>query len=130
MNINRGGIQGFMPKQSFDGEQVGTVFIKVGTKSMAERVAGKAYFPSKTSFMFMDMSGKVKGVNRLVRISLLGKEPAGRPAVLKPVLSEDIQSSLRENSIAVFSCFGMADMDAKISAFDIFVLKMADFTNA
>ena len=130
MNINRGGIQRFMPKQGFDSEQVGTVFIKVGTKRMTERMAGKPFFPSKPTFMLMDMSGKKKGIDRPVGICLFWKEPTGRPVVLKPVLSEDIQSSLGENSIAVFSCFGMADMNPEIPAFDIFILKVADFTNA
>lgn len=39
MNINRSRIQRFMPKQSFDGEQVGTVFVKVGAKRMTERAS-------------------------------------------------------------------------------------------
>ena len=66
MNIDRGGIQSFMPKQSFDGEQVGAIFIKVGAKRMSERVAGKAFFPSKTAFMLMDVSGNLLPVNTSV----------------------------------------------------------------
>ena len=94
MNINRSGSQRFMPKQSFDGEQVGTVFVKVGAKRMTERVAGKPFWSSKTAFMLMDMSGKIKGINGSVGICLFWKEPASRPVVLKPVLGEDIQGSL------------------------------------
>lgn len=129
MNIDRGGIQRFMPKQSFDGEQVGAIFIKVGAKRMSERMAGKAFFPSKTAFMLMDVSGKEKGIDGSGRIMLFWKKPAGRAPVLKPVLSKEIQGSFRENGIAVLSCFGMTDMDTVIPAFNIFVLKLADFPN-
>ena len=130
MNVDRGGIQGFMSKQSFDGEQVRTVFIKVCAKSVPERMAGETFFPAKTAFVLMDVSGKEKSVNGSGRVELFREEPAGRPPVLKPVLGKEVQGGFGKNGITVLSCLGMADMDTEIPAFDIFVLKVADFANA
>ena len=64
-----------MSEQGFNGEQIRSVFIKVGAKSMAERVAGKPFFPAKTAFMLVDVSGKKKGINRPIWICLFWKEP-------------------------------------------------------
>ena len=41
VDIERGGIQGFMAKEGLDGEEVGAVFVQVGAEGMPERMAGK-----------------------------------------------------------------------------------------
>ena len=66
-----------MSKQSFDGEQVRTVFIKVCAKGVPERMAGETFFPAKTAFVLMDVSGKEKSVNGSGRVEK--SQPVGRP---------------------------------------------------
>ena len=55
VNVNRGGMQGFMSQKSLNGKQIHPVFIQMGTKSVTEGVAGKPAFPSQPVLMCMDM---------------------------------------------------------------------------
>ena len=130
MDINRGGIQGFMSKDSLYCQQVSAVFIKVRTKGMPERMAGDAPRPSQAVFVFMDMPGKEKGVNRAAGISLLREEPSAGAAAFEPVLREDIEGILRQDGIPVFPAFGMRDVDPHIGTVDILITEMADFADA
>jgi len=43
MNIDGCGFQRFMTKQGFYGHKISTVFIEVCSKSMSERMTGKAF---------------------------------------------------------------------------------------
>lgn len=45
MDIDRGGIQGFMSKQGLNGKQVCAILIKVCAKGMPERVTGEMVRP-------------------------------------------------------------------------------------
>lgn len=56
MNIDRSGDQGFMSEDCFDGQQIGTVFVKMSAQSMAERMAGESFRSAQTFFMPVDMS--------------------------------------------------------------------------
>jgi len=55
VDIDGGGMQGFMPHKSFNGKQVCAVFIQMCAKGMAEGMAGKPAFPSQPVLMGMDM---------------------------------------------------------------------------
>lgn len=75
-----------MPEQRFNGEQVGSVFIKVGAKCVPKRMAGETVLPAKFGFF-----GGNKLVYRIRSHGLLGvipvreQEPHG-PAGMEPVL--------------------------------------------
>ncbi len=51
MDIDCGRVYGFMSKQGFNGKKVCSVFIKMGTKSMAECMAGNPVFPPQLLFV-------------------------------------------------------------------------------
>lgn len=92
MHVNGGGVQGFMPKESLDGKQVGTILVKMGAEGMAEGMAGQTVWPAKPLLVGMDMSGEIEGVDGLVSTMLFWKEPVCGSAVSKPVLGQDGKS--------------------------------------
>ena len=55
VDVDRGGLQGFMTHKSFYGKQIRSVFIQVCTKSMAEGMAGKPVFPAQSVLMGVDV---------------------------------------------------------------------------
>ena len=89
VDIDRCRFQRFMTHQGFDRQEIGSVFIKVGSESMAEGMAGKAFRPAKILFVRSDMTGKEEGIDWPGRIRLFREKPACRPAAFKPVLGED-----------------------------------------
>ena len=93
MDVNRGGMQGFMSHKCFYGKQIRTVFIQVCTKSMAEGMTGKPALPSQSVFVGMDMSREKEGINGSVLAGLLWEEISHRPATCKPVLCQKVKSS-------------------------------------
>ena len=56
VDVDRGGMQGFMSHKCFYGKQIRTVFIQVCTKSMAEGMTGKPALPPQSVFVGMDVS--------------------------------------------------------------------------
>ena len=65
--------------ERFQSEQVGSVFIMVGGKSMAECVTGKTVLPSEFFFVCKDKAGDTLVIDGSVRFFLLWKEPVFRP---------------------------------------------------
>lgn len=69
--------------ERFQSEQVGSVFIMVGGKSMAECVTGKTVLPSEFFFVCKDKAGDTLVIDGSVRFFFCGKsqsfgrEPAG-----------------------------------------------------
>lgn len=130
MHIDKSGIQGLMPKDRLDSEDICTIFIQVGPQGMPEGMAGKPPWPAKEVFMFVDVSGKEKGIDRPVWISLFRKEPAHRSARLEPVLCENIKSISGEGRKAFCLVLGMANTYFHITAADIIITQMTDLANA
>ncbi len=82
-----------MSRECFDGKKNCPIFIKMGTKSMTEGMAGETMLPPQTLLMGMNMSGEKKGLNGSVLVlELLWKQPVRGLATSKPVMSKDIQS--------------------------------------
>lgn len=129
MDIDGRGFQRFMAEQCFNGHKINPVFIEACSKSMPERMAGKASGLSEFCLVFCDMSGEIKGVNGFCGISLFRKKVAGWPATGKPVLGKDIKSRLGENGITVRTVFAMSDVDAHVFPLDVFITEIADFTD-
>ena len=94
VNINSGGIQGLMSKESFDREEVGAVFIEVCAEGVAKRMAGEPPWPAEAVLMGMDVPGEEEGVDRPVLPILLWEKITQRLSAGKPVLSQDVQSGL------------------------------------
>ena len=92
MNIEQGRIQGLVSHEIFDGQQVCPVFIKVGSKSVPERMAGDPVLPSKEIFMGPHMTADIKSINGTGRICLFREKPPGWSIVCKPVFGKDIKS--------------------------------------
>lgn len=90
MDIDGGGGEGSVSKISLDGQKISSVFIKMSTKSMAERMTGDTSWPPEPVFVFMNVPGQKKGIDRALGICLFRKEPSFRLAIFKPVLSKDI----------------------------------------
>lgn len=130
MDIDRGGVNGFMPKKRLDREKVNAVLVKVCAKGMAEGMAGDTGFPPEAQLLFMDMPGKIKSVNGFVGMELLREKPAPGFSVGIPILGQDIKSVLRKDSKAVRAVLAMGDMDTHMGAADIVIAQMADFPNA
>lgn len=91
MDINDCGIEGFMPHKSLYGKQVCAIFIKMCTESMPERMTGQSFRPSQSLFMFMDMAGEIKGIDRSGRIGLFWEKPLRWAVILKPVFCQEIE---------------------------------------
>ena len=91
MNVDQGRIQGLVSHEIFDGQQVCPVFIKVGSKSVPERVAGDPVLPSKEIFMGPHMTADIKSINGTGRIGLFRKKPFRWTTVFKPVSGKEIQ---------------------------------------
>lgn len=91
MDIDDGGVDGFMTKERFDGEQVGAVFIKVGAKSMAPGMGGNAVLPAEPCFMLSHMAHDIIGRIRLGGVAPGGKEPASRASIGVPVSGKNVQ---------------------------------------
>lgn len=127
MNVDQGRIQGLVSHEIFDGQQVCPVFIKVGPKSVPERVAGDPVLPSKEIFMGSYMTADIKSINGTGRIGLFRKKPFRWTTVFKPVSGKEIQGLLGKDGVAVGTAFGMGDMDPHIFAFDITVTEVTDF---
>ena len=94
VDINGGRIQGFMPEERLDCEEVGAVFVQVSAEGMPERMAGEPSGPTEAVLMGMDVPGKEEGVDRPVLPILLWEEIAHRLSAGKPVLSQDVQGGL------------------------------------
>lgn len=84
----------FMSHKCFNGEQIGPVFVKVGTESVVERMAGDTPGPAQMAFMLMDVSGEEESVNGLIPSGLLREKIPPWTAIGEPVESEDIQGVL------------------------------------
>lgn len=93
MDVDRGGMQGFMTHKRFYGKQIGSVFIQVSAKSMAEGMTGEPPFPAQPVLVCMDMPGKEEGVDGSVPAALLWEKISHRPAAFKPVPGQQIQGS-------------------------------------
>ena len=118
-----------MPKQCFNGKQIGSIFIKVDAKCVPEGMAGKAVLPAKFGFF-----GGNKLVYRIrghmpLRVILVGEEKSSWPAGMEPVLGQDIEGIPGKNGIAVRTGFGMTDMDAHGRAADILITESTGFPN-
>lgn len=85
MDVNEGGMQGFMPHQMLNCKQIRTILIKVGAKSMTERMGGQPVFPSKPCFVLGYPAHNIEGTAGSAFIPLGEKEPVVRPAISKPV---------------------------------------------
>lgn len=97
------------------------------TEGMPERMTGDTLRPAESSFVCVDMSGKIKRINGFARIKLFWKKPACRLIVCEPVLREDIQRFMRKNGIAVRTIFRAGDVNTHLLPFDMFIAEMADF---
>ena len=56
MDIDNGGTDRLMSHKGFYSKQVSTILVKMGAKSMAERMAGQSFWPAEPPFMFMDVA--------------------------------------------------------------------------
>ena len=79
MDVDCGRSYGFVSKQGFDRKEVSSIFVKVGTKSMPECMAGDPVFPPQPFFMQGDVPRDMFMVQRPGGIPLLGKEPIPGP---------------------------------------------------
>lgn len=129
MHVKCSGMNGFVSQQGFYGKKVCSVFVKVCTKSVAERMAGKAGFPAKTEFVCADSLVHRVGNSRAFRIFGVREKPVLRSAAGEPVIGENLQGVHRKNGIAVRAIFGMPDMDTHVSTGNIFVFESADFAD-
>lgn len=130
MYINGSRIQGFMPKEGLDCEKIRTIFIEMGTKSVAERVAGKAMVPAKSGFP--GKKGLIYGVRNhvLFGVAVLRKKPTHRSAAGSPVIGKDLESKGRKNGVAVRAALGVSDMNAHAGPGNILITEGTDLTNA
>lgn len=119
-----------MSQQSLDGQQIRSVFIKMGSESVAERVTGETVFPAELSFFGKDKLVYCERDYVPVRMDPVWKEPAAWPAINEPVIGQDIQCPGGEECIPVRAGLGMADMDAHGRTADIFIAEGADFPDA
>lgn len=103
-----------MSKESFNGKEIGPVFIEMRAKSMAERMAGDPWFPAQETFLVVYVAGKEKSINGLSWIILLWKEPADGSAGSAPVLREDEQGIFRKDGKAVRAILAMRYVDAHV----------------
>ena len=55
MDIDGCGFKRFMTKQGFYGHKINPIFIEVCSKSMPERMTGKAFGPAKLFLVLVDM---------------------------------------------------------------------------
>ena len=97
---------------------------------MTEGVAGNASGPSKSVFMFMDVTGKEKGIDGSFRIKLFWKKPAFWPAILEPVIRKDVQGIGRKLCVPVKTVFAVCDMHPHFFTVNIFIPEMAEFAYA
>ena len=51
VDINGGGVQGLMSKESLDGEEISAVFVEVCAEGMPEGMAGQAVGPAEAFLM-------------------------------------------------------------------------------
>ena len=73
-----------------NGKQVNAILIKMGAKSMPERMTGKSVLLAQPVLMGMDMPGKEKGVNGPVLSILFGEEKFPGLSALKPVSCKQV----------------------------------------
>ena len=92
MDIDESGVERLVSHKVLDSQKVSSVFIEMGTKGMAEGMAGDPVFPAEGLFVGPHMPHDIKRVNRPGRIRLLRKKPVVRAAIFKPVLGEDIRA--------------------------------------
>lgn len=91
MDIDRGGIQGFMSKQGLNGKQVCAILIKVCTKSMPERMTGETVLPPEFSFFGRDKLIDRTGSHGTGRVVTVGEKEPGGSAIFKPVTRQNIK---------------------------------------
>ena len=130
VDIDRGGMQGFMSHKSFYGKQIRSIFIQMCTKSMAEGMAGKPALPSQPVLVGMDVPREEEGINRSVLTALLREEISHRTVTFKPILCQKVKGCFRKNGIPVISAFRVCDVKPHIFTVDIFIAEPADFTYA
>ena len=89
-------------------------------------MAGETMLPAK--FVFFGSNELVDGKrsHRAVRMITVGKEEAVRPAVLEPVLCQDIQCIFGKNGKTVGAVLGRSDMDAHGGTADVFITELGD----
>lgn len=109
-----------------DEVKVSAIFIQMCSEGMAECVAGETMLPAK--FVFFGSNELVDGKrsHRAVRMITVGKEEAVRPAVLEPVLCQDIQCIFGKNGKTVGAVLGRSDMDAHGGTADVFITELGD----
>lgn len=121
MYIDGSGCQRFMSHKSFNGKQIGAVFIQVCTKGMSKGMACKPVRPSQPVLVGMDMPGKEKGVNGAIFTALFWKKKPHWPVAFKPVPGKKIKGSFGEDGIAVLPAFRVRDMKSHIFTVNIFI---------
>lgn len=127
MDIDQGRIQKSVSHEIFNSQQVCPIFIKVGPKSVAERMTGEPVLPSKGIFMCPHVTADIKSINGPGRIRLFREKPTSWTSVSKPVVREDIESFLGKDGVTVGTVFRVDDMDPHIFPFDIAVTEVTDF---
>ena len=132
VDVNSGGIDGFMAHKGLNGEQIRPIFIQVSGKGVAEGMGSKPVFPSQAEFMLPDMGRHVLaayGDDPAPASGLVGREkPVHGPAAGEPVLCKDIQGIFREDCIAVRSGFCLCDVNTHGRTAHIRIPEMPDFT--
>ena len=130
VDINEGGTQGLMSKELLDGEQVGTVFVQMGTAGMPEGMAGEPPWPSEAVLVGMDVPGKEERINGLILSALFWEEISRRFIISKPVLCKDVKGGPGKKGIAVGAVFPMGDVDTHIWPGDVPITEGTDLADA
>ena len=94
MDIDQGGIEGFVTHKILNGQQIRSILIEMGSKRMSERVAGDAVLPAEEILMFPHLPHDVEGIDGTGFVFRMREKPSGRSAGIKPVVCEDLQCFL------------------------------------
>ncbi len=128
VDIQQCRIKGFVSKQFFNGEKVGTAFVKMGAKGMAEGMTGEARIPAELAAVLDKTVGKGIRIIRFFRIAFLWEKPSGRPVTGKPIKGEDVKCPPGEDGEPAGTVFGAADMDAQMLPVNILVAQRTHLT--
>lgn len=129
MDVDRSGVDRPVPKESFDGQEVGAILIQVGAKSMAEGMGSKSFIPAQSLSVGYKLIGERLWRIRFVRFHGRREQPGHGSAAGKPVIGKDIEGLFGEDGISVLAVLGMSDMNAHGFPVNIFIPQGTDFTD-
>ena len=120
-----------MTKEFLESKEITGGLIEMCRKRMPESVSLESVRPAESLLGSLDMTIYIVGANMLSRIIPAAKDViAGLATVHTPVSCQSVDHKRRQRNITIGAILALRNVDPHTGSVDVFVAKIADFTDA